>query len=499
MDWLGAMTAFSRQVVRFLLSEVAYSTAVCLVVWTVCRALRGRWPALRQALWALVLLRLVLPPSLSHSWSAGALLGAVSVGVGLGDLHVASGHAASTDVAIVSSAAARADGVASGVTLVVVSLWLAVVVALVRRDLLRAGATRSFLSAAEPVRSACAGRMLERWMRRLGVHRPVRLVSSAAAVAPFTVGLLRPTIFVPAALLRPGKGRAFAAALGHELAHVARWDYGWLRLQQLVSRLFFFHPVVWLASRQLNDGRECLCDALVVAGGLMAPRRYVGGLLDVLQLELRGGTVPALFARQKGILMRLTSALAVKRAGRRDAVLAAVVALAVGWFLLPLAGAETEGANQAAGPNRKGSPMSFSDPLPGRRVAMAFGEAAHPITGKPYTHRGVDLVAPAGTKILAPHEGVVELATESGPSKEMGTVVIVDHGGGWKTAYAHLGELKVARGQHISGGDVIAFVGSTGLSTGPHLHFEVWEGGQPIDPATVIQYWRKPAPTPRGQ
>jgi murein DD-endopeptidase MepM/ murein hydrolase activator NlpD len=93
--------------------------------------------------------------------------------------------------------------------------------------------------------------------------------------------------------------------------------------------------------------------------------------------------------------------------------------------------------------------------------------------------------------VLAPAPGVVLVATEDyEPSPASGTVVIVDHGDGLQTMYAHLGSLAVTDGESVARGQLLARVGSTGKSTGPHLHFEVRVGGEPKDPAEYVADWR---------
>ena len=101
------------------------------------------------------------------------------------------------------------------------------------------------------------------------------------------------------------------------------------------------------------------------------------------------------------------------------------------------------------------------------------------------------MAAPSGTPILAPADGLVTVATTGyGPSKDAGTVLVVDHGNGYETYYAHLGALEVVEGQRVERGDVLARVGSTGKSTGPHLHFEVRLNGEQLDPAEFVADWR---------
>lgn len=116
-------------------------------------------------------------------------------------------------------------------------------------------------------------------------------------------------------------------------------------------------------------------------------------------------------------------------------------------------------------------------------VASGFGYRVSPFTGKRQWHRGVDIATSKGTVIVAPADGVVTFA---GLKSGYGKTFVVDHGFGIKTKYGHTSEIYVSPGDFIKRGDVVAKVGSTGRSTGPHLHYEVWVSGVPLDPLDFI-------------
>ncbi|MFT3706548.1 MAG: M23 family metallopeptidase [Archangium sp.] len=116
---------------------------------------------------------------------------------------------------------------------------------------------------------------------------------------------------------------------------------------------------------------------------------------------------------------------------------------------------------------------------PGTKVTSPFGWRNHPILGRGQFHTGVDLSVPEGTPVKAVADGIVRRASEDAVN---GRVVIIEHGRGVSTAYCHNSFLRVTTGQAVKAGDVIADSGTTGRSTGPHVHYQVELGHKPMDP-----------------
>lgn len=127
------------------------------------------------------------------------------------------------------------------------------------------------------------------------------------------------------------------------------------------------------------------------------------------------------------------------------------------------------------------SPLEVRKPLLGNetRLVSGFGLRTHPILAITRMHTGVDWHAPVGTTVIATGRGRVAAAGSAG---ELGNRVIVDHGGRWQTVYAHLQSITVGEGDCVEAGTPIAMSGTTGLTSGPQLHFEVRRDGQPVDP-----------------
>jgi murein DD-endopeptidase MepM/ murein hydrolase activator NlpD len=119
-----------------------------------------------------------------------------------------------------------------------------------------------------------------------------------------------------------------------------------------------------------------------------------------------------------------------------------------------------------------------------RAMSSNFSMRTHPVLGGYRMHKGVDLPAPTGTPIHATADGVIGMADWFGG---YGLCVEVEHGANLETRYGHMSRIAVAQGQHVHRGDVIGYVGSTGRSTGSHLHYEVRIAGEAVNPVPYLQ------------
>ena len=143
------------------------------------------------------------------------------------------------------------------------------------------------------------------------------------------------------------------------------------------------------------------------------------------------------------------------------------------------------GANQPAADLAAVGTVVITNPIPPYQVGSKFGLRKHPILGTVRLHAGADLGAPAGTVIRAAADGFV---VSAGVRGGYGNATIIDHGSSLATLYGHQSRIDVKPGQFVKRGDPIGLVGSTGLSTGPHLHFETRINGVPVDPETIVDF-----------
>lgn len=130
--------------------------------------------------------------------------------------------------------------------------------------------------------------------------------------------------------------------------------------------------------------------------------------------------------------------------------------------------------------------VSIPSRIPVERVNLTsdYGMRVHPVLGGRRAHKGIDLAAPVGTPIYATADGIVGRADWF---SSYGLYVAIEHGGNLETRYGHMSRLNVAAGQQVRKGDIIGFVGTTGRSTGPHLHYEVRVAGEAVNPLPYLQ------------
>lgn len=123
-------------------------------------------------------------------------------------------------------------------------------------------------------------------------------------------------------------------------------------------------------------------------------------------------------------------------------------------------------------------------PIDAMKLSSAYGMRVHPVTGRLARHNGIDIPAPHGTPIYATADGIVGRAQRLGG---YGLYVEVEHGNGIQTRFGHMSSFVVSSGQRVKKGDILGYVGSTGRSTGNHLHYEVRIAGTPVNPLPFVE------------
>jgi len=328
---------------------------------------------------------------------------------------------------------------------------------------------------------------------------------SAVPVSPFAVRWPRPMIVLPRSALAHLEDRALSLILGHEAAHLVRRDPQRAGLMAVINALLWFNPFLPRLTARVQLAAELRCDARALADDAQGGREFATAYVRTLRLSAAAHTpAQALTHRDlAGHEIRIRHMLhgdAARPLARSRRVMLLGSALLVGSLLMvmqastarPLPDPAAGNAPPAASMThavlplplppvrQRSSEIRFQAPLATPRVTGHFGDTGS-IRQRP--HRGTDFGARSGTPVLAPADGRVVAATTAYPDgPQYGTVVVIDHGQGWQTLYAHLQGTDVVVGQQVQAGEQIARVGSTGRVTGPHLHLEMLRNGERVDP-----------------
>jgi Zn-dependent protease with chaperone function len=345
-------------------------------------------------------------------------------------------------------------------------------------------ALRHLLRAASPLDPAWLPGPASRLEARRLARRGTRIVVLDRHIGPFALPWPRATIALPRALQSRLDDAQWRLVLRHEAAHLEHDDAHWALLLRLGGLLLWFNPFLRPLARRAQLAAELACDAAALGAEKYMRRAYAEAYLETLRMSMeRALPCPAIaFSPQDQGSHRMRIGHIVH--GDPNARKRPLRSFALALFALTCGGGIA--AVQAAATSAAPTTVAFAGPIIAGRISSHYGTLRPGISQG--THNGVDLTASRGTPVHAPAAGVVQVATASyEPNPRYGTVVVVDHGAGWQTVYAHLDAFDVQAGERVAAGQQIGSVGSTGVATGPHVHVEVLRNGQRVDPASVIE------------
>lgn len=489
------------------LRVAVFSGTALILAIALVRALGGRYlpKALFPALWCAAAVRLLLPFALPTAFSVWNLL-PQSAAVSVPAQQISLTAAAAPAAAAVQQAAAPSVVQAVNVPLYIWAIGTVLLAAYYLLGYCRA--LRRF-SSAKPIQTD--GFSME-------LPRRVRLRVTDDARAPLTYGVLRPVILLPAQGMESADVRR--AVLAHELAHVRRFDCLRKLLLTVCLCVHWWNPACWMMVYLANRDIELASDALALRTlGVSFRKRYALALLTLAAQQTRPYPLCAGFGRPAAEA-RIRAVLRARRVPVWLTLLAAVLAGMLVTALATQAAPRPERREAFAGkpapvqapaeePAQTQEPVIAvqsapepesepePEPLPGEPttqfafplentaapVTDAYGYKKHPLTGKEAFHPGVDLAEDAGREIYAIGAGTV---TTAAYDDAWGYYVVIDHGDGYQSLYAHLPSLTVAAGQAVGQGDVIGTVGATGWVTDAHLHLSIYENGEAVDPLAVL-------------
>ncbi len=329
---------------------------------------------------------------------------------------------------------------------------------------------------------------LETWRRRMNINPNVRYAFTDAVSSVCVHGFFRPVILMPMNLLDRVSVDDAILMGAHEMAHIKRGDTCLFAFATAMKAVFWFNPFIHRIAARANLAAEQAADALVIARGA-GRREYARCFVEGLRFAA-GAPRP-----EYALVPSFTPFDKRSRRERLDAILSGAAGVSLLNFsskiglALSVLFASAIALAQAA---LAVTPHPAKDALPNPpiegevEITLGFGKKVKSLGPDRPAHEGVDILAVRGTPVHAAGGGkVISASNRYKGSDAWGNMVVIDHGHGLVTRYAHLDSYSVRKGDRVSAGEVIGAVGSTGKVTGPHLHFEVLKDGAPIDPSPV--------------
>jgi bla regulator protein BlaR1 len=404
---------------------------------------------------------------------------------------------------------------------IVCILYLAFVVLLSLKRLFLKCKLQKHFKANSIVASCELKNLLDKNCQKMKVYRSVQLLFSNSVESPIVFGFFNPTIVLPINSLDFLSYREIEYAMLHELAHIKRFDVLIFEITAFLKKLYVFNPFIRYGLARYEQCIETACDAMALELVSSNEKKAYGlcliKWLESVNLEKLEPSVLHYASTKKQLQRRLFTIMNFKNNANKILAMGCILSLS-GFLVLAEVQAQsicdnkdlyesspkvlsmesaipqdtqsakiqaTETKSEEVTETTPAENIEWLWPLDNKykRISSSYGNKMHPVLKKETFHSGIDIPAPRGNDIKSTRSGKVIFSGEIGG---YGRTIIIDHGDGYATFYAHTSELLVNRDDAISAGTIIAKVGSTGRSTGSHLHFEIRKDGKTLDPLTLV-------------
>ncbi|WP_239616034.1 M56 family metallopeptidase [Cohnella mopanensis] len=344
--------------------------------------------------------------------------------------------------------------------------------------------------------------LFSRLVREIGTRSRVRMRLTSLLSTPALFGIIHPVVLIPRNTIGQLSTNEWECILRHELTHLKRRDIPVNMLAYLLASFHWFNPAVWYGLRSMRIDQESACDASVLRSSELR-ESYAASIIKLLEIGVKQRSFSAgvgFYGNKNQIKRRIVMIRHYQPSKKGISFIGIAILLVAALFTLPSAFASgksnpSEAAEQPAttAPSAvdqtetSSVKLTFIAPTAGK-MTSPFGYRIHPVTSKKTLNDGIDIANEKGTEVYAAANGKVIKAEYDSKN---GLTIIIEHSKAWSTEYRHLDKLSVEEGATVASGDLIGLMGSTGESTGSHLHFSVLSEGKYIDPMTVIKKWKE--------
>lgn len=269
----------------------------------------------------------------------------------------------------------------------------------------------------------------------------------------------------------------FKQIIMHEQMHSQQGHTFDLLFFEFIRIFQWFNPITWAMKRSLRDTHEYLADNGILEKGYDKKNYQFLILKQTAGLPVFSLANTFVFSQTKRRIYMLNKYRSSSLKKIKVVFVLPALFVLFCFFSAPLGAIELHTVID--------SKVNFELPLREGVVTQKFAMGINPFTNKTVFHKGMDIAAPLGTKIYAAEDGEIVIADSL---EGHGNNIVIQHTNGFTTYYSHLYKILVSEKERIKTGTVIGLVGSTGLSTGPHLHFEIRQKGEPVDPSEYLDF-----------
>ncbi len=321
---------------------------------------------------------------------------------------------------------------------------------------------------------------------QVGYLHLIRFVQSDRVVTPVATGVRHATVLLPQNQWREYSSRDLEVIAMHETAHLKHYDPIKLFILELFRCTLFFHPLVWILIHHLRSLGEASADEEVLQSGT-EPAMYAHLLVGLMeqhkQRRQHMKLAAALFYRKKRFHNRIASILTHNRLHSPSRKLLSAITIAVVLVFSLALSMPLSQVSMAEDTDLVQSEAPCRFPCDSHHISWAFGMREDPFNHRERLHEGVDFFGDTGDPVYASAAGTVAKAEFH---EAYGNHIWLQHANGYTTLYSHMDELLVSAGDEVTEGQTIGKIGTTGRSTGPHLHFGIYLDEEPVDPLTVL-------------